>query len=257
MATFREAAPYLFGNSSQHKMRDHMEAIRSLKHSQGSFNQHQSFQRSHPHRLELNNTLVMYAKFNKCIKVYHSSRGHKHLNQMPRVQYQGSLGDVSHQQSTGVRAYTSVSASRDSTQSTSVRGYTLKQEPATGVRDCTFNSSIRDVTISCPTQFTIPGLPILRLSIPLKDPPRIQLTQRGISPMAETILQSNQTIAGWINLFQQNWKAITQDPWIITFPSHLYVLHTNSPLHVALTVIQGSCSNGGGNPISPAEAGYL
>ena len=40
---------------------------------------------------------------------------------------------------------------------------------------------------------TVLGMPIIHLSCQLKDPPWIQLTLRGISPMAESIAQSNQT----------------------------------------------------------------
>ena len=46
--TFKDAAPYLFGDSFQRKMKDHMEAIRNLKQSLSSYSRHQYFQRSHP-----------------------------------------------------------------------------------------------------------------------------------------------------------------------------------------------------------------
>ena len=42
-------------------------------------------------------------------------------------------------------------------------------------------------SVAEPTQYSVMALPILHLSLALEDPPWIQLTQRGILPMAETI----------------------------------------------------------------------
>ena len=46
--TFKDAAPYLFGNSFQQRMKDHMEAVRNLKQTSSIPYVRQPFQRSHP-----------------------------------------------------------------------------------------------------------------------------------------------------------------------------------------------------------------
>ena len=58
-----------------------------------------------------------------------------------------------------------------------------------------------------PNQHSIPGLPVVHLSLSLANPPWVQLSQRGILPMAETICQSTQTFAGRVSLFRSNWEA--------------------------------------------------
>ena len=49
-----------------------------------------------------------------------------------------------------------------------------------------------------PTHHSILGLPVVHLSLSLVNPPWVQLSQRGILPMAETICQSTQTFC-WQN----------------------------------------------------------
>ena len=71
------------------------------------------------------------------------------------------------------------------------------------------------VTVAESTQYTILGLPIVHLSLALENPSWIQLSQRGILPLAETVCQTTQTFAGRISLFRSNWKALTQEPWVI------------------------------------------
>ena len=64
-------------------------------------------------------------------------------------------------------------------------------------------------------QYSVLGFPIVHLPPAGESPPQTQLIQRGILPMAETICQSSQTFAGRISLFKLNWKALTQETWVI------------------------------------------
>ena len=61
---------------------------------------------------------------------------------------------------------------------------------------------------------TILGLPILHLSLTLKDPPWTQLIRMGITPIAAELC-ANQTFAGRISLFLANWKALSSDSWVL------------------------------------------
>ena len=58
------------------------------------------------------------------------------------------------------------------------------------------------------------GLPILRLSLTLKDPPWTRLIKMGITPIAAELC-TTQTFAGRISLFQSNWKALSSDSWVL------------------------------------------
>ena len=76
------------------------------------------------------------------------------------------------------------------------------------------------VTVAEPTQYTILGLPIVHLptvhlSLALENPPWIQLSQRGILPIAENICQTSQTFASRISLFRSNWKTLNLDGYHI------------------------------------------
>ena len=62
--------------------------------------------------------------------------------------------------------------------------------------------------------YTVLGLPILHLSLSLKDPPWTQLIQPGITPIAAELF-TIQTFAGRISLFQANWKALSSDSWVL------------------------------------------
>ena len=114
-----------------------------------------------------------------------------------------------------------------------------------------------------PTQHSIMGLPIVHLSLALKDPPWTLLTQRGIFPMAETICQSSQTFAGRLGSFQV--KLAGSNPGAVGHSDSIRGLshppHVTSP--PALSTLQpspvqrGHCSTGGRDTISPAEAGHL
>ena len=73
-----------------------------------------------------------------------------------------------------------------------------------------------------PTHHSILGLPVVHLSLSLVNPPWVQLSQRGILPMAETICQSTQTFAGRISLFRSNWEALTSEPWVLQTVSEGY-----------------------------------
>ena len=73
-----------------------------------------------------------------------------------------------------------------------------------------------------PTHHSILGLPVVHLSLSLVNPLWVQLSQRGILPMAETICQSTQTFAGRISLFRSNWEALTPQPWVLQTVSEGY-----------------------------------
>ena len=62
--------------------------------------------------------------------------------------------------------------------------------------------------------YTVLGLPILYLSLSLKDPPWTQLIQLGITPIAAELC-TTQTFAGRISLFLTNWKALSLDSWVL------------------------------------------
>ena len=96
------------------------------------------------------------------------------------------------------------------------------------------------VTLAEPTQYTILGLPIVHLSVALENPPWIQLSQRGILPKVETICQTTQTFAGRISLFRSNWKALTQELWVIqTVLEGYHISLLSAPLqHASLTCPQ-------------------
>ena len=63
-------------------------------------------------------------------------------------------------------------------------------------------------------QRTILGLPILHLTLSQTNPPWIQLLKMGIASIAAELC-SNQPFAGRISLFQSNWKALTNDSWVL------------------------------------------
>ena len=85
-----------------------------------------------------------------------------------------------------------------------------------------------------PTQHSILGLPVVHLSLSLVNSPWIQLSHRGILPMAETICQSTQTFAGRVSLFRSNWEALTQEPWVIQTVSEGYHIPLMSTPHQLL-----------------------
>ena len=66
----------------------------------------------------------------------------------------------------------------------------------------------------CGHHYTVLGLPILHLSLSLKDPPWTRLIQSGIAPIAAELC-TTQTFAGRISLFQANWKALSSDSWVL------------------------------------------
>ena len=94
---------------------------------------------------------------------------------------------------------------------------TIGRAQSTGVRGHTTNSSGEqsEKPLAEPTQHSILELQVVHLSLPLGSQPWVQLSQKGILPMAETICQSSQTFAGRISLFRSNWEALTQEPWVI------------------------------------------
>ena len=100
-------------------------------------------------------------------------------------------GLTNYQGSQGVR--TSTAGFRPTTQSTGVRAHTITHpnEYSTGIRDNNQSNLPSNRAHSVLHHGSAHSAP---LSLELEDPPWIQLTQRGILPMAETICQSSQTI---------------------------------------------------------------
>ena len=87
-----------------------------------------------------------------------------------------------------------------------VSEHTPLAEPNQQVSDVTplipleSNQQLPEKPLAEPTQLSILGLPVVHLSLPLGNPPWVQLSQKGILPMAETICQSSQAFAGRISL---------------------------------------------------------
>ena len=108
----------------------------------------------------------------------------RHSEQVSRVHSEGSQG--AHTPSINLtRASAHTSTIIGATQSTGVRGHTTNlpesaQQPP-------------EKPLAGPNQHFILGLPVVHLSLSLANAPWVQLSQRGLPPMAETICQSTKS----------------------------------------------------------------
>ena len=217
--TFVDAAPFLFGSSFQQKMKEHMEAIRNLKQASTSFGHGQSFQRGHPlspravaatgagdrENSRLENIKCM--PFKQTINVLNTTNVQSTVN----VTQSKCLGPTLREAKVLIPPLLTSQGPVHTPAQSLVQPNQQVSEVIPRIH-LESTQQLPEKPLAEPNQHCILGLPVVHLSLSLANTPWVQLSQRGILPMAETICQSTQTFAGRVSLFRSNWEAITQEP---------------------------------------------
>ena len=196
------------------------------------------------------------------------SKDHKRdKEQVSRAHFQGSQGGRTHNIDPACASVHTKQKVSEYTPQSPVLDLPLNQQVSeTTPPDsplCIQQVSEIPIKVVCPiAEPSIMDQPIVHLCLVLEDPPWLQLTQRGIFSMAETICQSSQTFAGTISLFGSNWKAPTQDPWVIqtVLEATTFLSCFPSPTFTSLqlsSVHQESCSIGGRDTVPLAETDHF